>query len=636
MSPRLVRRLCAQGVCILSMAMASGASDVFAEAFFSGEGLVGGNTFSDIVANPNDFTTWDKSVITYRFDPSFVAAYPDLRIEDQVRLAVTTWDNALATPDGDTYSYDRFNGPPPKDTVNNFFDIRTIALHEVGHLLGFAHPNQAWTEGPMLNFRPDGSANLIPAAPVDAVPPPPHTVGLGSEVMRGGVNPAEYNHVLSQDELDAYRRAYGRDISFQEVTGGPADILIRAQPLTDPNVLGIGKPNSFVRDANNPAAGAQIEPNSTLTFNSNPTGPIGFGALDINWDYQSFSGLPTRSIEVQTHGTNNLTPLRRWNNNNTPHVFNSYLSASAGPNAKDDVVHTWTNPLNGDIPVGQVFHVGLQQDVWDWTVTSAMVVDSLGQRSAAGMLGAHDWYAMSQNQPAGGSGTANAETDVLGEDFPAARGVAVKNSNSPTILGALGYADVTGMGLTLDNLNHAMLTQLQAQGRMHFISVPPSLQQLDAGEQLVVVFQGTAADLPADLQASGDYILVNNPSIVDRQIFLYAETTNPTSSAGTYALLNSPPITGISLSGDFNGDGKVDAADYVVWRKGLGTIYTQADYDVWRNHFGQTAGSGAGAIPNAAVPEPTTLVLLMFAATGWCVWRGGRNYESIGALWVAA
>jgi hypothetical protein len=76
-----------------------------------------------------------------------------------------------------------------------------------------------------------------------------------------------------------------------------------------------------------------------------------------------------------------------------------------------------------------------------------------------------------------------------------------------------------------------------------------------------------------------------------------------------------------SAPGDFDRNGIVDAADYVVWRKGLGTTYTQDDYNVWRAHFGQIAGSGAGAIANAAVPEPTTLVLLIFAAARWCLPR---------------
>ena len=62
-------------------------------------------------------------------------------------------------------------------------------------------------------------------------------------------------------------------------------------------------------------------------------------------------------------------------------------------------------------------------------------------------------------------------------------------------------------------------------------------------------------------------------------------------------------------------------ADYVVWRNGLGTTYTQTGYDVWRAHFGQTAGSGLGASANAAVPEPTTLMLIILAAADWCVRR---------------
>ena len=35
------------------------------------------------------------------------------------------------------------------------------------------------------------------------------------------------------------------------------------------------------------------------------------------------------------------------------------------------------------------------------------------------------------------------------------------------------------------------------------------------------------------------------------------------------------------LSGDYDDNGVVDATDYVVWRKGLGTTYVQTDYDVW-------------------------------------------------------
>lgn len=75
----------------------------------------------------------------------------------------------------------------------------------------------------------------------------------------------------------------------------------------------------------------------------------------------------------------------------------------------------------------------------------------------------------------------------------------------------------------------------------------------------------------------------------------------------------------VDVDGDYNGDGEVDAADYVVWRKNDGL---QEGYDTWRAHFGQTAGSGAGS--NSAVPEPASSTLLLLAAGGLFVIPRGR------------
>ncbi len=70
-------------------------------------------------------------------------------------------------------------------------------------------------------------------------------------------------------------------------------------------------------------------------------------------------------------------------------------------------------------------------------------------------------------------------------------------------------------------------------------------------------------------------------------------------------------VSAATLPGDFNTDGKVDAADYVVWRKGLDTLYTPDDYDDWRANFGATApGAGTVAGQAAAVPEPAAIILL--------------------------
>lgn len=75
------------------------------------------------------------------------------------------------------------------------------------------------------------------------------------------------------------------------------------------------------------------------------------------------------------------------------------------------------------------------------------------------------------------------------------------------------------------------------------------------------------------------------------------------------------------VTGDFTGDGKNDAADYVVWRNNVGLMsgatvsqgdadgdgkVTIADYNHWRGHYGTSTGAGANL---AAVPEPTTLIV---------------------------
>jgi hypothetical protein len=76
----------------------------------------------------------------------------------------------------------------------------------------------------------------------------------------------------------------------------------------------------------------------------------------------------------------------------------------------------------------------------------------------------------------------------------------------------------------------------------------------------------------------------------------------------------------LGISGDYNNNGIVDAADYTVWREGLGPIFKQSDYDVWRTHFGLSL-AGAGASAPGAVPEPATIELVMLCLVV-CCWHG--------------
>lgn len=79
--------------------------------------------------------------------------------------------------------------------------------------------------------------------------------------------------------------------------------------------------------------------------------------------------------------------------------------------------------------------------------------------------------------------------------------------------------------------------------------------------------------------------------------------------------------TAPGVPGDYNGNGVVDMADYVLWRNGgplqneINTpgVVDASDYTAWRANFGNHAGSGSALGSSAAVPEPATWMLIAAA-----------------------
>ncbi len=110
-----------------------------------------------------------------------------------------------------------------------------------------------------------------------------------------------------------------------------------------------------------------------------------------------------------------------------------------------------------------------------------------------------------------------------------------------------------------------------------------------------------------------------------------ATNINDTFFTGT-GVLNVTTVPVVGVPGDFNGNGTVDAGDYVLWRKGgplqnevdtPGTVNAQ-DYLDWRARFGNPPGSGS-SLGAAAVPEPSTLMLLVFISPLFVSGKLGRK-----------
>jgi hypothetical protein len=127
-------------------------------------------------------------------------------------------------------------------------------------------------------------------------------------------------------------------------------------------------------------------------------------------------------------------------------------------------------------------------------------------------------------------------------------------------------------------------------------------------------FGGSGARVIGESYLRGNSTVQNNASIGLGTAFNIAGTRD---LVFQYAAIDdsAPPPTG-----DYNNDGKVDSADYVVWRKT--NINGQQGYNDWRANFGATGGpSGPGSLvsgfiryvpPGAAsaVPEPAGVWLV--------------------------
>jgi hypothetical protein len=137
---------------------------------------------------------------------------------------------------------------------------------------------------------------------------------------------------------------------------------------------------------------------------------------------------------------------------------------------------------------------------------------------------------------------------------------------------------------------------------------------------------GSASNYTIDLSS-----IQNVASAIEFRLYGYAGTA----AAGTFSindftfdgLVEATETNPTVFAGDYNDDGIVDAADYVIWRtslsdgvalpanevSGIGTT-DDADYGDWRDNFGnvEATGSGTGLSGGASltVPEPATSMMI--------------------------
>jgi hypothetical protein len=119
--------------------------------------------------------------------------------------------------------------------------------------------------------------------------------------------------------------------------------------------------------------------------------------------------------------------------------------------------------------------------------------------------------------------------------------------------------------------------------------------------------------------AAGTYKLIDALTTISGSIGTASGTSG--GITGTLSVENTTDfdvlltVTGVSLPGDYNNDGKVNAADYVLWRKNPSGFGGPGGYATWRANFGNPPGAGS-SLPGdgGAVPEPGTFTLLCLSS----------------------
>jgi T5SS/PEP-CTERM-associated repeat protein len=109
---------------------------------------------------------------------------------------------------------------------------------------------------------------------------------------------------------------------------------------------------------------------------------------------------------------------------------------------------------------------------------------------------------------------------------------------------------------------------------------------------------------------------------------LSAAPVLPTGMQWDLDILPNRVVLNVVGTGDYNGNGIVDAADYAVWRGMMGQsgpglaadgngngVVDNADYDFWRRRFGNQVFAGGSAVATS-IPEPTVTFMVVSSCIG--------------------
>jgi hypothetical protein len=214
------------------------------------------------------------------------------------------------------------------------------------------------------------------------------------------------------------------------------------------------------------------------------------------------------------------------------------------------------------------------------------------------------------------------------QNVPAAPGQQFEGSvwaHSPSSDSILGNQNFTNVTLSFVNSAGAVI------GSVNFSP--------GTNEKNTPIFDGRDPNMPQNewIQYSVNAVAPAGTAYVRQSLFFIQLNNQGGAVWFDNASLNLLTANIVAVPGDYNQNGVVDAADYVIYRNSLGQVgaglpadgngngsIETGDYTFWRARFGNTSGAGSGAV-SQAVPEPSAWVLALF---GLLVAAGTRRHPS--------
>lgn len=196
-----------------------------------------------------------------------------------------------------------------------------------------------------------------------------------------------------------------------------------------------------------------------------------------------------------------------------------------------------------------------------------------------------------------------------------------------------GIADTDHFELVLDEPTRVTVEVISDQNVNTTEVVDPKLAILTSGTGALLPYGGGGMTLTDNQFESTDAILFD----VDLAAGTYIVEVFPATAGdtGDYDLLvYTFPDIEYPLTGDYNEDGRVDAADYTVWRDvegeevvlanrgpGITGPISADDYGVWVDNYGEFSLDALEPSSSTGVPEPTAAVVAWLGILGLAIRR---------------